>query len=231
MGLPLVALIPLISSVLGAGVGVANTIAQKKVAEANLKEQELSRDYMKSAQQTTWEREDSAVQRRAGDLARAGINPLLAGAGAGASTGSPIQITAPQRQATNYTQGYDKMAEGLALMRMTTDISKTVQEQKLLELQAQKSKAENWRYMWDNAYLEKNNVPSFTSSNPLDLFLRGSGASKSIIDNMVDKAKKAGVGDFDKVKETWKEDMNKFFESPLREDWRENLRKTLQEKF
>lgn len=73
----------------------------------NIGSQISNTQYLKGVQEKTWEREDNAVQRRAADMAKAGINPLLA-AGAAASSSAPIQVGVPQADLRN--------AEGMATM-------------------------------------------------------------------------------------------------------------------
>lgn len=60
-----------------------------------------NQQYMRRQQSAAWEREDTAVQRRAADLKAAGINPLLA-AGSAAQASSPVNLSAPQIDANSF---------------------------------------------------------------------------------------------------------------------------------
>ncbi len=67
-----------------------------KIQSQNLSAQKDLLKWQKAAQQTTWDREDNAVQRRVNDLKLAGISPQAAAGGAAQSSG-PIGMKAPQR--------------------------------------------------------------------------------------------------------------------------------------
>lgn len=95
----------IISGIGGIGTGIANSITN---AEINKKNYELQKDwqnYQKQLQREIFQREDSAIQRRASDIAAAGGNPAMAWeSGNGAGAGSIVDTSAPQRALDDYSQ-------------------------------------------------------------------------------------------------------------------------------
>jgi len=97
--MPAAAIIPLIAAgVQAAGdlIGTASTAqSTMDINTQNLQFQREKLQYDKQLQQTMFDREDSAVQRRRADLEAAGLSPVLA-AGSGASAGPVVSTQAPQ---------------------------------------------------------------------------------------------------------------------------------------
>ena len=104
----------------------------------NYAQQKQVFEWQKSVQETNWQREDNAVQRRVADLKNAGLSPVLA-AGSAAQSGPPVSVTAPQRQPTPVI---DKALQVMALMRQHVDISRTEAETDAIMAQAERTRVQ-----------------------------------------------------------------------------------------
>lgn len=86
-----------VGSIVGAGLSYAGQkdaiAAQKEIAEQNLAFQREALAQNQANQLTTWNREDTAVQRSAADMQAAGLSKTLA-AGNSASSSAPIKVDA-----------------------------------------------------------------------------------------------------------------------------------------
>jgi hypothetical protein len=86
-----------IGGISGAVGGVYSAIKQNKIAEQNIALQRETNAQNERLMREGWGREDTAVQRRAADLAAAGQSPLMA-AGAAAQSGGPASMIAPKNE-------------------------------------------------------------------------------------------------------------------------------------
>lgn len=95
----------IISGVGGIGIGIANSISNAKINKKNYELQKDWQNYQKQLQREIFQREDNAIQRRASDISAAGGNPAMAWeTGNGASAGSIVETSPPQRALDNYSQ-------------------------------------------------------------------------------------------------------------------------------
>ena len=95
----------IISGIGGIGIGIGNSIQNAQINKKNYELQKDWQNYQKQLQREIFQREDSAIRRRASDIAAAGGNPAMAWeTGNGAPAGSIVDTSAPQQAPHDYSQ-------------------------------------------------------------------------------------------------------------------------------
>lgn len=95
----------IISGIGSVGAGIANSITNAQINKKNYELQKDWQNYQKQLQREIFQREDSAIQRRASDIAAAGGNPAMAWeTGNGAGAGNIVDTSAPQQAPNDYSQ-------------------------------------------------------------------------------------------------------------------------------
>lgn len=95
------AIVGIIGIAVGASSAAANRDSQEKMNTENVNFMQDSNQLNEQLTRESWERDDNAVQRRALDLAKAGLAPQLA-AGSAAGVSSPIRMEAPRKEAAQF---------------------------------------------------------------------------------------------------------------------------------
>lgn len=127
-----------ISSVATTGAEIFNTVSQHNINQQQMELYNQQLDWSKAVQQETWNREDTALQRRVEDAQAAGISPLASVNGHSSGTvvsqpSLPSQV-APQFDASSIQSGimetanlaylYDKMNSDESLKKADQDIQR-----------------------------------------------------------------------------------------------------------
>lgn len=148
--------------------GMVPFIGQGYTAQKNLEAQQEQQEYQRQLQQQMFDREDNSVARRIADLRANGLSPVL-GAGQGASAGPVVSSQAPQREDTSGMIPALLMFM-MNMMKMDTDVSKTVVQKDLIEAQTQKTYADtdNSRAQLQNILATLGMIKSNTSKNWID---------------------------------------------------------------
>lgn len=95
----------IISGIGGIGIGIANSVENAQINKKNYELQKDWQNYQKQLQREIFQREDSAIQRRASDIAAAGGNPAMSWeTGNGAAAGSVVDTSPPQQAPHDYSQ-------------------------------------------------------------------------------------------------------------------------------
>lgn len=155
-------MLPLIAAGIGAAATLGSAWWQTNQAEqADQKNLALQREvfeYQKNLQNTMMQREDTATQRRAVDLQKAGLSKTLAAGGA-ASAGPVVPVTAPQDPAnrTRIPNNINSVTSNvLASMATKSNIAATQASTALAQEQAKKVNAETLAQNEQNKYAASN---------------------------------------------------------------------------
>jgi len=144
--------------------GLIDTFVGASSSSKNYKAQMEALAWQKEAQRTTWQREDTAVQRRVADLRSAGLSPVLA-AGQGAQASGPIQVTAPQyHKQWSIGQALDKAGAAMALMQGKANIAYTDAQKEYIKKQMESLDLQNQLMRHDLGIILNDGLPSKTSA-------------------------------------------------------------------
>ncbi|QCS36661.1 minor capsid protein [Capybara microvirus Cap3_SP_581] len=129
------------AGLIDAGTNIYTSIWNKNATQENF-------EYQKALQQTIFEREDNAVQRRVADLEKAGLSKVLA-SGSSAGSGAVVSTTPPK---------LDYQANAQATLQNVIDVMTSVENLKVAEATEEKLKAETSNLEGTNTSIALKNV-------------------------------------------------------------------------
>jgi len=127
----------ILGGLMGLGAAGIDAAAAQQINRANIEMQRETNALNEQLMRESWQREDTAVQRRAADLRAAGQSPLLA-AGAAAQSSGPVSMTAPRKseKAVDASLLMQGIVQGLQLKKTEMDIAAQAQQMRLADVGA-----------------------------------------------------------------------------------------------
>jgi hypothetical protein len=136
----------IIQGAVGGTIDIVNFFRGIEKDSYNRRSEEENQQYQRSMNALALNREDNAVQRRAADMAAAGINPIMA-AGSPAQSMAPVSSTAPRSEASQMEKSdfLGSVIAGAQLKQMDADYKRTLMETKMKSQEIKLAKRDSER--------------------------------------------------------------------------------------